>query len=230
MTRINAALRDLLSTMWRLEPIVRLCEPHVIVARELLTYPHLPSLDEWRLVYAAMPSIVRSLRQDQGIEDKISINIDTLQILDTPILESLEAMRDLDIVVEWTERPGATREQVRRAGGQLKAFREANGVALWIDDAGAGEDALGRIALTSPDAVKIDGELFQAAFTGEIERSAITPLIETINNSNARTIVEWIETDEHLWFARYRLGAGVGQGYLWPALYFEPTPQGVSVV
>ena len=230
MTQVNAVLKELLSSMWRLEPIVRLSNPQMIVGRELLTYPHLASMEEWRVVYAAMPVIVRSLRQDQGIEDRISINIDTLQILDTRILKSLEAMRDLDIIAEWTERPGATSEQVRQAANQLTAFRETTGVAIWIDDAGAGEDAVGRIVSTNPDAVKIDGQLFQRAFAGTVERKPVKALVEMIKSIGAYTIVEWIEHEDHLWFARYGLDARVGQGYLWPALYFDPSPQGVIVV
>lgn len=230
MPPVNAVLKQMLLSMWRLEPIVRLAQPHMIIGRELLTYPHLPSIEQWRTVYAAMPMIVRSLRDDHGIEDAISINIDTLQILDTPILKSLEAMRDLNIIAEWTERPGATAEQVRRAASQLKAFRESTGVAIWIDDAGAGEDALGRIVETSPDAVKIDGELFQRAFAGTVELGPLKGLVEMVRSIRAYTIVEWIENDDHLWFARCELDARIGQGYLWPALYFDPLPQGVIVV
>ena len=143
------------TTLWRLEPVINLGNGHDIEGWELLTRPHFDSHEDWLRVYALMPKVIDGMRQCHGIRQPLSINLDTRQILDSEILRQVEQFSDRDIRVEWTEYSGVDEHEKKRAGQELVRLRQIYGVEIWIDDAGNGEDAIGRMSLTQPDAIKI---------------------------------------------------------------------------
>lgn len=117
------------------------------------------------------------------------------------------------LVLEWTEDP-LSRTNAEVVANRLKYWRNKYGVQISIDDFGAGQDGLGRILLSDPDNVKIDGELFRAALKDRRYAAVLRKVCDWLNDTNTPIIVEYIEAPEELLFAK-ELGAGMGQGFIW---------------
>lgn len=207
------------TTFWRLESVINLGDGQNIEGWELLTRSHFDAYEQWLRVYALMPQVISGLRQRHGIGQPLSINLDTRQILDPKILSQIERLSGRDIRVEWTEYSGVDEHDKKRAAQELVRLRQTHGVEIWIDDAGNGEDAIGRMSITQPDAIKIDGALFQSAYRGEVSECVLRVLLAAAKEFGAITIIEWIETHDQLRFAR-KFGADLGQGFFWPSLKF----------
>lgn len=210
-------------TLWRLEPVICLANGERIEGWELLTHSHLASYDQWRRVYAMMPDVIVGIRERHAIKQPISINLNTRQILDPDILNQIQRLPGRDIRVEWTEYGGVSEHDKKCAAQELVRLRETHGFGIWIDDAGNGEDAIGRMSITQPDAIKIDGALFQSAHRGEISDCVLRALLSAAKEFGAMTIIEWIETEDQLRFAQ-KFGADMGQGFLWPTIKFGLHP------
>lgn len=215
MCAIGEALNAEIATIiWRLEPVVDLRECGDIRAWELLTRASFTSPEAWVAMYAMLPEVVRSMRECHGIKEPLSVNLNTKQILDPEIIRHVTRLDGKRTSIEWTEYRESGDDDKRRAGEQLVRLRERYGFKIWVDDAGSGEDAMGRIGITQPDGIKIDGQLFQSVYEGKVSQGVVRLLLSAAIEFHAQTIIEWIETPSHRQFAA-RCGADMGQGFLW---------------
>ena len=207
-------------TEWVLEPIVDLsCEQ--VRAYELLTRPCPGHQHLWRDLYRRIPGFIHDLRDSGRVAETttISVNVDTLHILDAQIMNSLEELAGLGVAIEWTEYrqaiTGNGDDRINEVAVNLRRFRDATGLELWIDDAGTGEDALGRISATKPDLVKISGKLFRKSLVDEASHNLVGALITTLRAMKLTSVIEWVEKAEEREIALAH-GADWAQGYLWP--------------
>lgn len=194
------------------EPIVVLGSGQT-VAEEILCRenPFPKNVEDWRRFYRKLLS---------GLADPVgdtiaAFNLDTRHVLDQQILRDVERFlgkRDASQwAIEWTEHEAGDHAL---AAKKLRALRQAYGVGISIDDIGAGVDGFHRMhAVECANWLKIDGPLFQSARTGAEEACRIVEKIcRTAKDQEARSVVEWIETDADLELAK-RFGADCGQGY-----------------
>lgn len=93
----------------------------------------------------------------------------------------------------------------------LKDLR-ALGIKLWLDDFGTGFAGLSWLSQIKFDAVKID-KSFVWGTNDELGRRLLADMVSLIQNRGAHIIMEGIETESHLHFARW-CGAHQVQGYL----------------
>ncbi|MHB8252344.1 MAG: EAL domain-containing protein [Acidiferrobacter sp.] len=196
------------------EPIVNL-ETHAVIGGEMLhPAPRPTSATHWRAWYAQVGQLAA-----QTPHGWCTINLDSHQITDTRLIRALTgAMREaahLDWHLEWTER--GRNNLVEKAARAFVVLRDRLDVGLIIDDVGAGQDGLRRIALTAPDVIKIDRHLLVRAHTYKTARDIIEHIIHLGAAIGADSVLEGIETDTDLALAR-SLGVPLGQGYLWPGM------------
>ncbi len=198
------------------EPIVDLSSDVVVGGELLCAYPHPTHSRAWRTWYAHVGAVAAQA----GLTGLCSVNVDTHQILDKSLVRALlgafaEAPRDIEWHIEWTER--GSHDQIEDAACVLTALRDRRAdIGLVIDDVGAGQDGLRRIALTTPDLIKIDRHLLVRARQYRETRSIIQHVASIGRDIGAQTICEGIETEDDRVLAR-DLGVHWGQGYLWPA-------------
>jgi c-di-GMP-related signal transduction protein len=158
-----------------------------------------------------------------------AVNMNTDQILNPHIIAAITPYLNKYVIIEWTESRYSVLKNlwasskihtIEQAALALRDLRTKYHVQIAIDDAGSREgdmDSLARLYLTSPNYVKIDGKLFQKATTHPNLAKLCIRLCEVTRDIGAKSIVEWIETDKDLVFAK-KLGADMGQGYLWKSL------------
>ncbi len=113
------------------------------------------------------------------------------------------------LVLELTE---AALVGTRSAEANLAALRRL-GVAIAIDDFGAGHSSLGRLKAMPVDILKIDRTLISAVAADERDRAVIRTITTLGASLGLATSAEGIETLEQLRVLR-RLGCGLVQGYL----------------
>jgi EAL domain-containing protein (putative c-di-GMP-specific phosphodiesterase class I) len=119
------------------------------------------------------------------------------------------ALRELDIVVEFTERAiSAAPAQLLRAVHQVRR----RGASVAIDDIGTGPGPLALVPLLRPDVVKLDMDLVHAPKNANAAQvaAAVGAFAEA---EGAAVVAEGIETEAHLMSA-IALGATLGQGWL----------------
>lgn len=196
------------------EPIINLETLAVIGGEILHPTPRPTHATHWHAWYAQVDQL--AVQVPGGW---CTINLDSCQIMDPRLIQVLaEALRKaphLDWYLEWTER--GRHQVVESAAQAFVALRDHLGVGLIIDDVGAGQDGLRRIALTTPDIVKIDRHLLIRAHTHKIARDIIEHIVHISAANGADTVLEGIETETDLTLAR-SLGVPFGQGYLWPGM------------
>jgi len=215
-----------IKTALRKEPIVSLDDGATIgyeVLTDIVPLGNVTGLAAWRRIYSNME---RALLEDIPVTSAgfISVNVDTWQLFDKEIMSSIRGMfasarlRGVEFVLEWTETPFASPQApsgaLEAAAGILAGIRSEFDVKLCVDDAGSGEDAMGRISMLHPDVVKIDGTLFQRACLDRRALSVVHSLVEITKYLGALSVIEWIETKEMFAIAR-DCGAHAGQGFLW---------------
>ncbi len=131
------------------------------------------------------------------------------------------AMRELDVVVEITER--AVTDRPAELSTEVSEHRAA-GRGIALDDLGADVRSLALLPLVEPDVIKLDLRLVQDR--PSIDQAAIVSAVAAERErTGAAILAEGIETDEHLVVAR-ALGATLGQGWLWGRPGPLPPPQG----
>ncbi len=198
------------------EPIVDLTSDVIVGGEVLCAHPHPTSARAWRAWYMHVGTVVTQA----GLSGLCTVNIDTHQILDKRLVQSLlnaiaESPATIDWHVEWTER--GSHHHIEAAASILTALRDQRAdVGLAVDDVGAGQDGLRRIELTAPDLIKIDRHLLVRARDHRMARSIISHVASLGRSIGAQTICEGIETEEDRALVR-ALGVDWGQGYLWPA-------------
>jgi EAL domain-containing protein (putative c-di-GMP-specific phosphodiesterase class I) len=113
------------------------------------------------------------------------------------------------VIVELTE------ESDRDDLGALAELRSA-GIAIALDDAGAGFTGAARIERVTPDIVKLDGALLRAARGSSGAHDLLRALVASAQAVGAELVAEGIETVADAACA-ISLGASMGQGYAFGA-------------
>lgn len=153
---------------------------------------------------------------DSGINDvKVSINVSTLQLLDTSFVTSLiKVARDYGvphslIVIEMTE-------TVFSANYELLNYRleelHHHGFRISLDDFGTGFSSLSHVAKLDFDTIKIDKSFIDELDRGTIKTSIIPEIIRICQKFDIASLAEGIETSEQYNYLR-ELGCDYGQGY-----------------
>lgn len=212
---------------FKLEPIVPLSPDATAYSGlrwcELLLrdYPSMRMTSDWRRWYSVLPSIVQKVLA-AGPFNRVSINVDTWQILDPEIYCSIRSMRGISVFLEWTEQrhDSVGVVDVVEAGRRFQRLRDECGLPIVLDDYGVGEDALGRLCNTRFDYIKLFGALFHSARNLFRVRDVLTRFIAAHEDMGVPVVIEWIETRADLQLASF-LGASWGQGYLWSPPSFE---------
>jgi EAL domain-containing protein (putative c-di-GMP-specific phosphodiesterase class I) len=114
------------------------------------------------------------------------------------------------LLIELTE--AAEIADMASAAKTVAALREA-GVAVCLDDFGAGTTNFRYLGEFQVDYVKIDGAHVRAAVAGARERGFVASLVELAVGVGAKVVAEMVETEEQ---ARLmgELGVDLGQGWL----------------
>lgn len=122
-----------------------------------------------------------------------------------------------NIIIEITEQDVATATD--RFKSQLREIRE-NGFRLWFDDFGSGYSSLNVLSQFDVDLIKIDLEFLRHLDEhGGANRHIMKSIVELARQLGVRTLVEGMETEEHLAFLR-EIGCEFAQGFY----YFRPEP------
>lgn len=217
--------------MYRLEPIVPLRDSEMPVYAELLYGPysggHKPKhLALWREWYGRLADRVPQKLAD-GKFQGISVNVDTEHLLDEQILESLMKLSGLPVGIEWTEGHDASLSwvEVELAGANLVRLADDCNFPIILDDVGAGEDMLFRLARVAHSSgklfAKIDGGIFQQSLVSSRLHAMLRGMIRLFHAQGMLVCIEWIENEYHLERAK-SLGADYGQGFLWAEAETEP--------
>ena len=146
---------------------------------------------------------------------RIAVNISGLSMQSRPFRERIldEVSRNPEpsrLLVELTET--AEIEDLQGAADSIARLRAA-GVAVCIDDFGAGAAAFRYLREFHVDFVKIDGAYVRAATRSARERSFVASMVELATAAGAKTVAEMIETEEQARLMR-ELGVEFGQGWL----------------
>ncbi|MBQ6381334.1 MAG: EAL domain-containing protein [Clostridia bacterium] len=113
-------------------------------------------------------------------------------------------------IVEITEQDLALGE--KKVVEQLAQIR-ANGYRLWLDDFGSGYSAINVFSHFEFDLIKYDMELLQHLDEhGGVNRVILADLVELARKLGIHTLVEGLETEDHLAFVK-SLGCELVQGY-----------------
>lgn len=196
----------------RIEPIVR-TEDLTPVAGELLCNTQLPhSMMEWRIFYHHFFTL-----EADAIDNKypLSFNLDTRHILDDVIWSGvvrffMAAKKPTHWIVEWTEHEEGNHAAAARRLCDLQSIIP---IPISIDDVGAGQDGMSRIAATHPQWIKIDGPLFQKARGNSNIQAILRGICAIGRDIGASVIAEWVECQGDLDLAR-SVGANYAQGFL----------------
>lgn len=140
---------------------------------------------------------------------RLSVNVSPVTLADPRLLTLLRTL-DRPCAVELTEH--AVIHDYRVLEGPLEALRAA-GVAIAVDDAGAGFSSLQHVVQVLPDVVKLDLSLTQDVARSPVRRALGGALIDFVHGMGATLVVEGVEceADLEVWIA---LGADAVQGYV----------------
>ncbi|MEU8006128.1 EAL domain-containing protein [Catellatospora sp. NPDC049111] len=119
------------------------------------------------------------------------------------------ALRELDLVLEITERRGGDPASILHA---VAAFRQ-QGRRIAIDDVGVDPFSLNMISILAPDVIKIDRSITQGIEPSWARTYVLNSVKVEAQATGAALLCEGIETPEHLDAAR-AMGATLGQGWL----------------
>jgi len=146
----------------------------------------------------------------------VAINISGLSMQSASFRDALGQRLDAHarlaprLLVELTE--SAEIEDDAAARATLEMLRE-RGIALCIDDFGAGAAAFRYLRNFRVDWVKVDGAYVQNAVRAERDRSFVASMVDLSLAVGARVIAEQVETEAHAEVMR-GLGIEMAQGYL----------------
>ncbi|MBP0493223.1 sensor domain-containing phosphodiesterase [Pararoseomonas indoligenes] len=152
----------------------------------------------------------------------IALNVSGLSMQSPRFREALKARLDARasivprLMVELTESVEVEDEVAARA--TIDMLRE-RGIALCIDDFGAGAAAFRYLRNFAVDWVKVDGAYVKAALRSEKDRSFVASMVDLSLAVGARVIAEQVETEEHA-AVMASLGVEMAQGYL----FARPAP------
>jgi EAL domain-containing protein (putative c-di-GMP-specific phosphodiesterase class I) len=152
----------------------------------------------------------------------LSVNVSPTTILDNGFGALLcEAAHERRVVLEITEH-AAVQDYVALETA-LRPLR-AQGVALAIDDAGAGFSSLQHIVQLRPDIIKLDMSLIRAIDREAPRRALASALVYFAADTGAAIVAEGIETNAER-ATLQGLGISLGQGYLFGRPQAAPAGQ-----
>lgn len=140
----------------------------------------------------------------------ISINVTHDMLVSGVLPELLDGYPGERVFLELTEHV-AIRDYapVRSAVDELRRL----GVALAIDDVGAGYSCFRHVVELEPECIKLDRTFIEGVETKRAWAAMAKALIDMAAGIGATVVAEGIETQAHLKLAR-ELGVESGQGYL----------------
>jgi EAL domain-containing protein (putative c-di-GMP-specific phosphodiesterase class I) len=146
----------------------------------------------------------------------VSMNVSPATLLTPECLDLLSRLPLTRIVLELSEHDPV--EDYDALHAVLRPLR-ARGMALSIDDVGAGFSSLRHIVVTNPDVIKIDRSIVSGLDVDPVLTKLVGSLVEFAHGCGVRVVAEGVETPaEH---AELRaLGVDLGQGWL----YGRPGP------
>ncbi len=153
---------------------------------------------------------------DNGINDKtVSINVSTLQLLDSGFVSSLVKIVDeykvprTLVVVEMTESIFSANYELLNL--RLNELRH-HGFRIALDDFGTGFSSLSLVTKLEFDTIKIDKSFVDELNRKNVDTSIIPEIISMCNKFGIACLAEGIETREQ-YFYLSELGCNYGQGY-----------------
>ncbi len=147
----------------------------------------------------------------RGIDRSLQvwINVSAVTVIAGDVLKNLGGIAPDRIVLELTEHEHvADYASLDRA---LQPLRD-HGMAVAIDDAGAGYASMSHILNISPDYIKLDLSLTRRIDADRKRRALAAALIEFGKQTDAKVVAEGVESVAELDELR-RLGAHLAQGY-----------------
>ncbi len=148
---------------------------------------------------------------------RLSVNVSPLQLQQRRLLEVVR-----DVVATHAVAPGSLALEVTESvlldedGPALWHLHElvASGVDVVIDDFGAGHASLGYLRRVPASTLKLDRGLVTAAASDARARAVLLAGLELCRSLGLTSVVEGVETVE-VAEEMARLGADLGQGWLW---------------
>ncbi|TVQ58580.1 MAG: GGDEF domain-containing protein [Rhodobacteraceae bacterium] len=156
--------------------------------------------------------------------ERLSVNVSVRTMHDRAWLRTLETAFAADpsaverLIVELTE--SAAVVEPERTKAFLDAVR-AMGVAIALDDFGAGYSSFRHVRDFRPDWVKIDGGFVRGVATDADNKLFVDTLVGIARNFDMATVAEFVETHEDAAALR-ALGVDCLQGYLYGKPAIEP--------
>ena len=148
----------------------------------------------------------------------VAVNLSPSAVLDPSIQELLVSV-DRPLIVEVTEHEPFPES----LGPDLEKLRGA-GIAVAVDDAGAGYASFVQLLRLRPDIIKIDGELIDGIDENPVRRAFATALKALGAELGAKIVAEAVETPAQL-DTLTGLGIEYGQGFLLGRPVAEPFPE-----
>ena len=188
----------------------------------------IPVLEKYHLLYKLDLYMVKQFLKEYPERIRIglpiipvSINFSAQDFDHADIVGSLNEMFEQsgigkdNIIIEITEQDIAAASD--RFKQQLLDLR-ANGYRLWLDDFGSGYSSLNMLSQYDVDVLKIDLEFLRHLDDHNgANRHIMKATVDVANKLGIRTLVEGMETEEHLKFLR-EIGCEFAQGFY----YFKP--------
>jgi len=156
----------------------------------------------------------------EAFPGRVAVNVSGRSIEDPRfeerVMKKLARIGPGRLLVELTET--AEIEELPPVAGRLARLRDV-GVAVCLDDFGAGSASFRYLRDLPVDYVKIDGAYVRAASTSQQGRAFIAAMQDLAAAKGAATIAEMVETEAEAALMR-ELGVGFGQGWL----FGKPAP------
>ena len=202
-----------------------------------LIYPEqfIPVLEEARLIHRldlymvrrSCENMRRRLRRGT-VKDvpAVSVNLSRLDFELCDIVTEIEKILvyyDVPrsyVSIEVTESALTGNQEFLKA--EIDRFR-ADGSEVWMDDFGSGYSSLNLLQEYSFDLIKLDMGFLRSFEKNNTARILLANVINLVKELGIKTLVEGVETEEHLQFLK-SLGCGKAQGY-----YFA-RPQSLQMV
>jgi EAL domain-containing protein (putative c-di-GMP-specific phosphodiesterase class I) len=186
--------------------------------QDFVTFAEAVGLSE-ELDWAVLETAIEALTRGGGVS--IAVNMSGLSMQNPTyrdrLLERVRGLRPIltrpgtSLLIELTET--AEIDDMAGAATTIDALRAA-GVAVCLDDFGAGSAALRYLRAFSVDFVKIDGVYVRGAETNLRDRGFVTSIVELADQAGAKVVAEMIETPEQAAVMR-AAGVQFGQGWLY---------------
>jgi EAL domain-containing protein (putative c-di-GMP-specific phosphodiesterase class I) len=160
--------------------------------------------------------LARSLEALQAGQSRVAINVSGLSLQNAEFCEALlAALASSDrvanrLMVELTET--ASIEDLAEVAKTIRRLGDS-GIAVCLDDFGAGYSDFRYLKELTVDFVKLDGSYVHGAQRGPRESGFISAIVDLARCAGARTIAEAVETEAQAEMV-HGLGVDFGQGWL----------------